>query len=123
MVIFAMERTLFSALNQAMLLCVSAMGFLSIGSDTPDRVGTFLMIAGLAYVILSYAMHVWRLHRLQSGQGLMPHDALVYTGVLAAILILSFAFEIAFAMEFPYMKRSKAVEIASMASSSSLPDR
>ena len=63
--IMSMERTLFSAFNQALLLTIAGLGFMSIGDiDEPTTFGCFFIICGTMYAILSYALHVWRTCRV-----------------------------------------------------------
>lgn len=111
--VMGMERTLFSAFNQSILLMMSGIGFMSVDemAEEPTQFGTFLIIAGLVYALFSFGMHVWRLNRLKAGRGLYEHDSLIWTATLTTFIFLALAFEIYYGFRFPYLKRSKAVEV------------
>jgi len=111
--IMSMERTLFSAFNQAIILTISGVGFMSVGDQPgPKAFGAFILIAGLCYAMISYFFHCWRLHRLNSGRGLAPYDSQIWTGMLALLIFLALAFEVYYGFRYPFLDRAKAVEIA-----------
>ena len=53
-----------------------------------------------------------RLSRLSRGIGLAPYDSQVWTGLLAIIVCLALVFELYYGIRFPFLKRSKSVELA-----------
>jgi hypothetical protein len=113
--IMSMERTLFSAFNQAIMLTISGVGFMSVGDNNPGGTtsfGAFLLVAGLIYVLISYFMHCWRLWRLERGLGLAPYDSQIWTGLLTILIFLALLFEVFYGFKFPFLDRSKSVEIA-----------
>jgi len=113
--VMSMERTLFSAFNQAIMLTISGVGFMSVGDNNPGGTtsfGAFLLVAGLIYVLISYSMHCWRLWRLERGLGLAPYDSQIWTGLLTILIFLALLFEVFYGFKFPFLDRSKSVEIA-----------
>ena len=100
--VMGMERTLFSAFNQSILLTVSGIGFMSVDeqAEEPTQFGTFLIMAGLFYSMFSFGMHAWRLKRLKAGRGLYEHDSLIWTFVLT--LFIFFALYAAGLFSIPY---------------------
>ena len=113
--IMSMERTLFSAYNQAIMLTISGMGFMSVGDNNPGGTtsfGAFLLFCGLIYTLLSYWMHCWRLWRLGRGMGLAPYDSQLWTGLLTAMIFICLLMEIFWGFKYPFLERAKAVEIA-----------
>ena len=113
--IMSMERTLFSAYDQAIMLTISGMGFMSVGDNNPGGTtsfGAFLLVCAVCYTLLSYFMHCWRLWRLGRGMGLAPYDSQIWTGTLTALIFICLLMEIYWGFKFPFLERAKAVEIA-----------
>lgn len=115
--LMGMERTLFSALNVGTLVIIMGLGLTAVGKA--EQVGTYpglqglsLTIAGILFCAGSYGLHCWRIHRLLCGQVLARFDSHIWTGALIALILLAFSVEVYFALRFPYLERSVAVEIA-----------
>ena len=92
------------------------MGFMSIGDSlevgvTPERLGSFLICAGLAFVLFAFYMHYNRLRRIETGLKLLKNDSVMYTGALAFLFSVALIIELVMAWKYPYLQRSLSVSI------------
>jgi uncharacterized membrane protein YidH (DUF202 family) len=114
--IFAMERTYFSALNQGVALAGFGVGLMSIGptqviGKQPESLGVFLLIGGLLFALSAFVMHAWRMSRLNAGLGLAKHDSLIWCGTVATLLVFAIGCEVYYGLDHPYVTRSGSAEI------------
>lgn len=114
--LMGMERTLFSSLNVGTLVSVMGMGLMAVGKKEvvgtdPNTQGIFLSAAGIAFCVGSYCLHVWRIHRLIKGKVLARFDSQLWAGALALLIVFAFAAEVYYALKYPYLARSVAVEV------------
>eukprot|EP00948_MAST-09A_sp_MAST-9A-sp1_P001485 g1485.t1 len=113
--LFSMERTLWGALNQAWTLMFVGIGLMCVGAlneTVPDTLGAVIMVIAILFTALSYGMHVRRINELKKNRGVKSIESIFYTGFFVVALIFGFIAEIYFAGLFPYLKRSKVVEVA-----------
>mmetsp|Transcript_43350 Transcript_43350/g.110919 ORF Transcript_43350/g.110919 Transcript_43350/m.110919 type:complete len:234 (+) Transcript_43350:204-905(+) len=114
--LMGMERTLFSALNVGTLVIIMGLGLMAVGKAAevgtdPNNQGIFLCSAGIMFCIGSYCMHVWRIHRLLCGKVLARFDSPLWAGALTVLIVFAFIAEVYYALKFPVLERSAAVEI------------
>ena len=83
----------------------------SVVGNEPGGVGIFLVGGGLLYALAAFCMHLWRIARLGRGLGLAKNDSLIWTGTLTALILMSLVCEIYFGLKYPFLQRSKTVEI------------
>ena len=108
--ILAMERTLFSALNQCWTLVMIGIGLMCVGAtndSVPDSLGVAIIVGGICFACLSYATHVSRLRSFYYGQGLGPGGSMLWTGSLMVLLVLGLACELHYALLYPYVDHYK----------------
>lgn len=112
--ILSMERTLYAALNQAWLLVMCGIGFMSIGDANdkiPDYLGFFVILAALTYAIGSYLVHIFRLRAFAHGQALTGVVTVLWTGLLVGVVTFALLCELKYSLQYPYLSRAKAVEL------------
>lgn len=112
--VFSMERTYFSATNQAILILFAGFGLMSVqtGLQEPHTFGIFLAIAGCTYGTLAWVMHVWRMKRMERGLGIANDDSVYYTGLLNVLVLVGGIAQIYYGMKHPFLERSQTVDIA-----------
>ena len=118
--ILSMERTLFSALNMAFTLVMVGVGLMSVGESSdklPDELGEIIISAAILFTFYSYGVHAYRMRAFRRGYGIGALGSLLWSGSLVFLLVFGLIFELHFAVLYPYLKRSKAVEIANSSSS------
>mmetsp|Transcript_4458 Transcript_4458/g.11156 ORF Transcript_4458/g.11156 Transcript_4458/m.11156 type:complete len:259 (+) Transcript_4458:156-932(+) len=114
--LMGMERTLFSALNVGTLVIIMGLGLMAVGKTEvvgtdPNTQGIFLSTAGIVFCVGSYIMHMWRIHRLICGKVLARFDSQLWAGALTALIVFAFTAEVYYALRYPMLERSAAVEI------------
>ena len=112
--VFSMERTYFSATNQAILILFAGFGLMSVetGLKEPHTFGIVLAIAGCMYGTFAWIMHVWRMKRMEQGLGIANDDSVYYTGLLNALVLIGGIAQIYYGMKHPFLERSQTVDIA-----------
>lgn len=112
--ILALERTLFSALNNAYTITFVGTGLMMVGASNdsiPDSLGIIIVICGLIFACASWVMHYARLRAFQRGASLDAKFSLVWTFFMTFFLFGAVAIELRYGILYPYLKRSKAVEV------------
>ena len=56
-------------------------------------------------------MHASRMRSFMRGEGVGPLESLLWTGSLIALLVLGIAFELHYAIKYPYLQRTAVVEV------------
>lgn len=112
--ILSLERTLFSALNNAYTITFVGTGLMMVGASNdsiPDSLGIIIVICGLIFACASWVMHYARLMAFQRGASLDAKFSLVWTFFMTFFLFGAVAIELRYGILYPYLKRSKAVEV------------
>merc|ERR1712216_310777 len=112
--LLGMERTLFSSLNVAGTVMFVGMGLMMVGAsdnDFPDTVGTATIAGGVIFALGSWALHGWRCRVLCMGGRLNYKVSMFWTFALVVLLCSSVCVELWHAIQYPYLKRSKVVEV------------
>ena len=112
--IFAMERTFLSALNQAFYLMLLATGLCAI-NDTdkvPPGLGATVYAAAIVYAMISYATHCKRLNRLENRGTCTPFESKVWLGALCTLAVFVAVVDLLYIFVYPVLYRAKAVDVA-----------
>ena len=113
--LLGMERTLFASLNMAWIVMFVGMGLMMVGAEhetLPDQLGSVTLCCGIVFSFASWCHHAWRIRTLNKGKGLGHRGSLVWTLCLTLLVCTSICFEVYYALRYPYLKRSKVVELA-----------
>ena len=112
--IFSMERTYFSALNQAILLTIAGFGLMSVesGLAMAEGFGILFCAFGVLWGFAAWFMHFWRIKRMEAGLGLVHNDSIIFTGLLNVMVLLSGVLSIYYGVAYPFLDRSQAVDVA-----------
>ena len=78
----------------------------------PEYIGVGFVAAGVIFVVCSCAQHMHRIHTLQKGVDISPSGSCTWALVLTCLIVASVATEMHFAFVYPYLKRSKVVELS-----------
>ena len=111
--IFGLERTYLSALNQSFYLMMLATGLMAINDHAvvPARLGAIIYVCAIVNAAASYATHWWRLRALQCGEIITTGNSLRWLGVLTALALTVSVMDLTFIFVYPVLGRSKPVEL------------
>ena len=113
--VLSMERTVYAALNQAWMLILTGIGFMSIGAKNdliPDYLGAFILVVAIIFAAGSYIVHVCRLHAFSHGsRALSGVVTKVWIGLLVFTIVGALVLELQYAIRYPYLSRAKSVEL------------
>eukprot|EP00588_Corethron_pennatum_P015412 CAMPEP_0194280948 /NCGR_PEP_ID=MMETSP0169-20130528/19285_1 /TAXON_ID=218684 /ORGANISM="Corethron pennatum, Strain L29A3" /LENGTH=271 /DNA_ID=CAMNT_0039025857 /DNA_START=107 /DNA_END=922 /DNA_ORIENTATION=+ len=112
--ILGMERTLFSALNNAWLLAIGGVGLMSVGhgDDRATHGGIFILSIGAVCAGVAYVMHVWRVSQIKASKAFQFSHTVIWATLIASLTIVTLVLELYFGVLYPYLSREKAVTIA-----------
>lgn len=94
--IMGAERTLFAALNNAWLLSICGVGFMSLGNNEQHQGGIALLLFGILSAVLAFSMHFMRMTLLKHKKPFELHHTLLWAGAIAALTLMAFAMELYF---------------------------
>ena len=111
--ICALERTFFSACQTAWTVIFVGMGLMMTGANdsTPEHLGAAFLLSGIVYIAASWFFHVFRMRVIQRGEPLTMEGSTLWTLGITLLLVLSICFEMYYAVLYPYLRRSKVVEL------------
>lgn len=115
--VLTMERTLYAALNQAWLVVISGVGFMSIGArgdNFPNFLGFMLILAGALFAVGSYIVHVRRLRAFTRNEPIGSLTSVLFTGTLVGTIFVSLMFELYYSVLYPFLDRAAAVSITNL---------
>ena len=117
--IFAMERTYLSAMNQTFYLMLLGTGLLSINDydQAPAILGATVYVAAILYAIVSYVTHCKRLDKIQRGDTCSPTESKVWLGALFLLALAVAVVDLVYLFVYPVLERAKAVEIVAAGAS------
>ena len=112
--ILALERTLFSAQQNGWTVVFIGIGLMMTGAANnklPDAFGAAIIIAGVLFIFLSWIMHIIRMRAVSNGHPLTIAESAFWTGALTLLLVVAISIELHYAFMYPYLMRTKAVEL------------
>ena len=111
--IFAMERTYLSAMNQTFYLMLLATGLMSINDHdvVPRSFGAVVYVFAIMHAAISYVTHLRRLNALENGGTCTPRESKVWLGMLFVLAISISVLDLAYIFIYPVLARAKAVEL------------
>lgn len=111
--IFSMERTFLSALNQAFYLMLIGAGMMAINDydDGAVAVGSVIFILAIICVAVTYYMHTSRLNLLKHRKPITTRWSKAWLAVLTWLAIVAAIIEIIYMYVYPLLDRAKSVEV------------
>ena len=110
--ILGLERTLFASLNNAWLMSLGGVGFMSVGDQTATRFGIAILCASIIMATLAFTMHFIRLNQIRTPYaGLQYSHTILWVGAIMCLFLLILVLELSFGVLHPYLQRTKAVSI------------
>ena len=90
------------------------IGLMMTGAEDtkmPDKFGAAIIVGGVLHIAVSWFVHMHRMGTLERGEPLTKSTSAAWTLVLTALLVVSVCIELYYGVRYPYLKRSKVVEI------------
>lgn len=114
--IFSMERTFLSSMNQSFYLMLIGSQLMAINDydSTPIAIGTVIILSGIANIFISYAYHVARLRQLVAKKIIGTYGSNAWLGYLSSTAIIASIIELVYIFVYPQLDRAKSVELAGM---------
>ena len=114
--IFSMERTFLSSMNQSFYLMLIGSQLMAINDydSTPIAIGTVIILSGIANIFISYAYHVARLRQLVAKKIIGTYGSNAWLGYLSSTAIIASIIELIYIFVYPQLDRAKSVELAGM---------
>jgi hypothetical protein len=110
----SMERTLFSALNNAWLLTLGGVGLMSVGVGAATRIGAVVIAGGIVCALTAFITHWMRFRSLLQSTSFRPNSSLVFVSLFFLLTIATLVLELYYGIQYPYLERAQEVAMSSV---------
>ena len=119
--IFSMERTFLSSMNQSFYLMLIGAQLMAINDfdHTPITIGTVIILFGIANIVVSYCYHIARFRVLRKREVVGTNGSNAWLGFLTGTAVIASIIELAYLYVYPQLDRAKSVELAGLPESGS----
>jgi len=111
---FSMERTFLSSMNQTFILMLIGAQLMAINDfdHAPITIGTVIIVFGIANIVVSYSNHIARFRVLRKREVVGTKGSNAWLGFLTGIAVIASIIELAYLHVYPQLDRAKSVELA-----------